>query len=581
MKGRIRGTFWPAAWLAAGLATATFAQATVELKVRSREVFVGEACELIVQVADFQSCEKPEIPPIPNAIIREAGGPSDSQFTSIINGRVTQSRTRSYQYELTPQTVGELVIPPVSVKVDGRVLKTPELKLNVRPSDADQLFAIEISAGRNRVYVGQRVPLTMTVWVKPARYGGVLLDATTMLQQMRPIELGPFPRQVRNDYRRPRPRPGAEPDDLYYCYQFATNVVPERPGPLTFDNIELGLDYPTRTGSRSLRARPVADPIEVLPVPMEGRPAEYAGAVGLFDIAVDAQPTEVRVGDPIELTIDIFGDGPVETLPPPLLGSNPALTENFRLPTEQLTGQMEQGRRRFRVTIRAKREDVNEIPSIEYPYFDPDAERFVIARSKPIPLTVRPAAEASPQEVGRARVSGPAIDPAALQALDGLHDIETSEAALLANRDSVSQWAVTALMVVPPAVFGLSWAGIAYVRRRTADPARQRRQAALPAARRRITRARSLAPRDQAREVAAALVGYLADRLNEPPGRFTATESAIFLRQRSLPPRIVEQWAAVVDRCEQAAFAGSSLPDGDSLCSQALACLRALERHKL
>ena len=54
-------------------------------------------------------------------------------------------------------------------------------------------------------------------------------------------------------------------------------------------------------GSRQVREVPVtidAVPIEVLPLPDEGKPADFTGAVGQWNLEVTAKPTEVAVGDP-------------------------------------------------------------------------------------------------------------------------------------------------------------------------------------------------------------------------------------------------------------------------------------------
>lgn len=581
MRRYAPGIRWTLGLLVLACAPALVAQPSVELKVNSREQHAGEAFTVAIEITNFQSCEPPKLPELANATVRDLGGASDFEQTSIINGRVTHSRSRTYSFEVTPTAVGELVIPAVPVTVDGQAFRTRPVTLTVRPSDAGQLCLADIVTGRSRLYVGQRVPITLTLWIKPARYGNQILDAGTMLRQIRPIEFGPFPLQISNDPRRARPRPGGDPQELFYAYEFTIQFVAERPGPLTFDNIEIGVDYPTRGGIRNLRIRPTIESVEVLPVPMEGRPADFNGAVGLFDIQVGAQPRTVRVGDPIEVTVDLLGEGPVETLPPPLLSSNAALVEGFRLPTELLTGEVFEGRRRFRFTVRAKRDDVREIPSIAYPYFDPDAERFVVARSKPIALEVLPSAEVSAPDVAVPRAPTPAPDATNLQALDGLRDVETSELALLSNPAIITPRAVAIAAFAPPAIAFAAWAGLVFVQCRSADPARLRRRAALRTARRRIDQARSYAGPALASEITAALAGYLADRFNEPPARFAGAAALEFLQGCGVRTQLLAQWSAVIQRCEEAAFAGAAPAAGDELCTQAVACLRALERERL
>jgi hypothetical protein len=555
------------------------AQGSVELKLAGRELYVGEAAELVIQVSVFQDCEPPEAPEIPGATLRINQEASESTFTSIVNGRMTASHSRTYRGELTPLVPGELTIPPIAVRVDGAVQHTQPVKVVVKPSDADQFLAVEISVGgRSRIYVGQRVPLTMTIWLKPARYGNQLLDAGDMLRQIRAIDLGPFNPQVSKVTR--RVRPGTNPAEQFYAYEFTADYAAERPGQLAFDNVVVGVAYPAARGTRNLRARPNMQSVEVLPVPMAGRPANFAGAVGLFDIKISAEPTNVRVGDPIELTIEIFGEGPVETLPPPLLADNERLAEGFRLPTESLAGETKDARRRFKVTIRAKRDDVKEIPPIEYPYFDPNAERFVVAHSAAIPLSVAASAEVAGPDVTMSQRVG-AGDSANLQALDGLRDIETSESVLLASATAITPGLVSGVIGIPVAAFLLTWGAVTYVQARTADPARRRRQTALRTAQKQIARARSLPPGEMAGVITAALAGYLADRTGEPAARFTGTAAEEYLRARAVPPETVAQWAALVGRCEELAYAGGAHAGEDALCEQTVVCLKALERRRL
>ena len=58
------------------------------------------------------------------------------------------------------------------------------------------------------------------------------------------------------------------------------------------------------------------DSIEVqsLPLPTEGRPADFNGAVGHYTMTVTAGPTNVAVGDPITVHIQISGRGALDAL---------------------------------------------------------------------------------------------------------------------------------------------------------------------------------------------------------------------------------------------------------------------------
>ncbi len=550
------------------------AEPSVELRLGARQAYQNEAFEVVIEVRDFQTVEPPAFPALPGCAVRALGAGSDSTQITIINGRRQESRSRTYAFELTPTVVGELTVPPIEVRVDGRTLRTRPARITVVPSDADELFAVEVAVDRQRLYVGQRVTALLRIAVRPARFGGQLLDAGTMLRCVQPIDFGPFPRQVQSVTQQTRSVGGQ--DVQFYVYQFAAEFVPEQPGPLRFDQVEVGLAYPTGGGAtRNLRRRPTVPALEVQPVPMEGRPANFAGAVGVFSIETHATPTEVRVGDPIELTIDVFGDGPVERLPPPLLSATPGLADQFRLSAEPLTGELVESKRRFRVTLRALRTDVRAIPALEYPYFDPDAERFIITRSRPIPLTVTAAAEAGLPDIGpRAAPSDGAIET-----LDGLRDIETREGALLAAVAPPGPRAVEAWLVGPPAVFGLAWLAASLVRSRRGDVSAVRRARAARFARRRLRAARGQAPSEQAAAVSAALAQYLTDRLGEPIGRCAGPAGGAVLSARGAGPGTIAAWESLAARCAEAAFAGGEA--GEDLVDAALDLLHRLEREPL
>jgi hypothetical protein len=551
------------------LALVAAAQAqTVELQAPRTELHVNEAGEVTVIVQQHQNAvEQVTLPDVPNATLR-LSAPYESTSMQIINNRTTVSRSVVYRVEIVPQTAGELVLAPIKLRVDGRELQTREVRFVVKPSDADQYLLLEVTAGRKRLYVGQRAKLVLTIWVKAA------YSAPVMWQQVELVHIDPFPRNAR-----PSVEPGTPPgrQGSWYAYLLTTDFVADHPGPLDLGTLEVAIAYPMATGTRNLRASARLDNTEVVPLPVEGQPPHFNGAVGLFAIDTAAKPTSVRVGDPIELTIELYGDGPVDVLPPPLLDANAELTRNFRLPTDALRGEMQNSRRRFKVTLRALRPDVSQIPALEYPYFDPTAERYVIARSAPLPLQVSASAEvvAPSNTAAGTQPGGPALQP-----LDGLSDIETRPDRVLASATSLSSNVVSALLVGPPLLFGGAWALVAWRSARIGHPARRRRQA-LAAARRRIQAARSSPAAELGNRLSAAIAEYLADRTGDPAGRFVGEAAADYLAARGVSAQALMACRQVLRECDEASFASGATCDPVRLCEAAQRCLAALEREPL
>jgi len=567
------------------------AQPRISLSVNVDEAYVNEAFLVTIQIENFNTCEPPTFPPLENCSVRQQEGIGESTQTLIINGRMTVTRTRTYTYEVIPHEPGPLTLPPIKVVVDGRTIQTERLRIPVRPSQTGELLFVEITCGRQKIYAGQRVRLGLTIWVKPPVVEGYRLGPRDILsmQLLQAINFGPFPTENVQTQALQRTAPDGS-TATYYSYSTWTDYVPDRPGRLSFDDIEVGMTYPTRlsrdifgrievTAHRRLRARPKPLDIDVLPLPTAGRPPNFTGAVGVFDITVSAEPTTVRVGDPITLTIEIRGDGAIEALPPPDLAGDSRLSGQFRVPQEELAGQVIGSRKRFTQVIRAETTDVTEIPSIEYAYFDPESERYCVAKSEPIPIHVLPAAQLDASALSEA--VGTPLRPSApdLRPLDVLRANETRESVLLTAVKPVNLSALAVVVGAPAAGFLLGWAFTEYARR--GGEVRRRRQAALRAAQARLERAVRLPPRDAAAEVAAAMLTYLSERLGQPAARFAGRDGVMFLQGRQVPSEVCRHWEHIMSGCEQASYAGVLDGDISRLIQEARQCLRALSRYNL
>src|SRR5262245_43998288 len=62
-----------------------------------------------------------------------------------------------------------------------------------------------------------------------------------------------------------------------------------------------------------------ASAVRILPIPVENRPAGFFGAVGKFELAAEAVPTQTAPGDPVTLKIRISGTGNFDRVTAPVL----------------------------------------------------------------------------------------------------------------------------------------------------------------------------------------------------------------------------------------------------------------------
>lgn len=128
--------------------------------------------------------------------------------------------------------------------------------------------------------------------------------------------------------------------------------------------------------------------IRALPVPADGRPAGFGGAVGRFSLSMKADRESVKTGEPVTLSIRITGDGNYDTVRVPVLKKSQGLSVYDAQVTKDDT------RAGAEQVIRINSLNVKEIPQIRFSYFDPYEEKYMTASAGPIPIAVTGAAAA-------------------------------------------------------------------------------------------------------------------------------------------------------------------------------------------
>lgn len=567
------------------------ARPTVDIRLPEGALYVNQPATIRVVVSNFtQDARRPVMPDIDDLDIR-AGGVSNASRTMDLGGQVTMTRERSFSYVIVPRRAGELTIPPIEVTADGQQMRTSPTTLTVYEPDrgeAGELLIVDVTTPRDQAYVGQRIPLTLRIAIRSGTVSGHRLTANNLFACIngRMTALGPFPTPERySTEQRATPDGGRA---TYYVYQTTTDYVPQQAGDLSLDNVLIVVDYPTQlrrdvfgelaiADAQRVAARPELPQVEVRPLPEDGKPAGFTGAVGTFNIDVSASPLDVRVGDPITLDITIRGDGPIETLPPPDLAAVPGLSDGFRIADAPPGGRVEGSTKHFSAVIRPTRPDVQAIPPLTYPYFDPDRGEYAVARSNPIPLEVEQSTTLSPAEIEGLAPVDPNIRPSAAPA-DALRGEETRERVLLRSHTPISLAAVAAVTLGPAALFVLVWAYVGLWLPRAADVGQRRRRTARRTALRRLSAAAKHSGATAAGEAAAALRGFVADRLNLPPGRVGGGALLDELRQRGVPQATIERCAAVLNEAEQLAYGGARAEAVEHLIHEAHACLVRLGR---
>jgi hypothetical protein len=539
--------------LLALMAVPAFADVSVIASVDRNRMGLGESLTYTIAVSGAQGGVQAQTPRVDGLAFN---GPSQNTSMSMVNGQISESF--SLVYQVTASRMGEWTIPSVTVTVGGRQFQTQPITITVEKGppedDLQQRLFGRVQIDAQQVYVGQVVPINVDIYVRQdvpfkgigdyePQADGLNYNFLHNLQSGQDVVNG----ENFSVYRVAGAISSGQAGRMMFgpCTVKARLVV-KRQGNNGWPFNDSMFDQ--LMGNIEVREVPViidAVPIDVLPLPEQGRPADFAGAVGRWRLEASAKPTEVAVGDPITLNVKITGTGNIDTVPALKLGG----LDDFKTydPTTKTTRNElgTQGERDFQQVLIAKDATVKQLPEIRLAYFDPVAQQYQTASQNPIPLVVKAGAGGGPTIVG----GGTAVRAAEKLGQDIVY-LKGDLGPAPATAPFCSTPGFWLLNCLPIA----SLAGLTVWKRRAdrlrGDVAYARRSRAAGNARKRLAGARDF---DQ---IQRALQEYLGDRLNIPDSGITASVIDEQLVPRGLDGGVVARLKACFEACDTARFAG-------------------------
>ena len=579
---------------------AAFGQATVDFKIGQRESWVGQPLSLRVEITNAESHEAPVIPEVEGASVKLLEQASESSFTQIVNGRMTRRSTVTYTIQITPEREGIIEVPPISVLADGETFESRPWRLVASRSEVGNLMFVQILAEPLESWVGEPITLTLQIWLKQYRDSelGVALEGSGMwgLIEENTSSWGIFQETLdamSRERRAPRGREVDRDGVTYFLFEIPVVRHPVKPGTLDPGSVRVIYQHPTglkverdffgrrevaMTGSRPIMVEPDQPSIRIRPLPTEGRPAGFTGAVGRFGIRSFASPTEVAVGDPITLILevtDLGGPAAVDlaNLRPPDLRLDPEL-EGFRVPDTPTTGVAEGRTKVFTETLRPERDDLQEIPGIAFASFDPELDRYVVERTDPIPIVVSPSErlDLASTVLGAGEAGGPTATRLTTTA-GILRSNRTVDQAIIGYLPVRFGWPMITTLSLPPSLFAI--ATIVRVRRRhlASNPQLIRASNARRTALARLEENDAVADR-----VHHALCGIVAARLHRIETAMTTRETVEAARSAGLADDDREELAAILGAAEAARYAPGDDRSERRLVDRAVVLVEALDR---
>ncbi len=585
--------------------------------VERSDPFVGEPFVFQIQVSGSEDPEQPDLSHVKDFAVAFRGGQQNSRRSvTIINGRVTEDVQEGYffSYELTPKREGRLVIPSVTVISNGRSTQTDPVVINARKPVETEDFKLRLSLSKDHCYVGEPVILTVTWFigkdVRDYRFTLPLLNDDTFRFADPEVD-----RQSGNKvYRIPMgdgeaigvQGRGREGGKQYATITFQKVLIPVSSGDVTiepatvacsaltgyerqrslFDDDFFGSDF-FGTSRRGVYKTVVVPSngltLRITELPVEGRPANFAGHVGAYKIETRATPTDVNVGDPITLTLSLSGPDYLEHVDLPPLGEQLKLARNFKVPKERATAEISGKSKTFTQTIRALRPDVKEVPSIELPYFDTVTGTYRVARSGPIPLTVnktRIITALDAEGADDVESPGSEIETWTKGIAFNYEDMGTIANQRLAPLSWFRSPLWICLFVGPPLCYVLLLTGVGLVRKRNADPMKARARKAFGRLARSLKEAQGAPTSAHTCDmVQDAFRHYLGDKLRMPKGALTFNDVKEALKAKGLDQGTLDRLKALFERCEAGRYAGiAGSSDASSIAEQGILLAKDLEK---
>ncbi|MBX3362833.1 MAG: BatD family protein [Phycisphaeraceae bacterium] len=476
--------------LASLLATSARAQEpSISVQVNTQSIFLDTALTVIIKIERLGEAFDPGTPEFDPTDEFLIGTPfaSRGSFTeqTISNGVIRRDvrQQASFQYQMQPTRTGTLTVPSASITIGNAQYRTNPVQILVSPRPTADFATLRIEPRTITAYVGQAIPLD--VIFESSR----MPDTGEFIGDSLPRGIIAIPGK-----RRPTPNdrtmsipllgatgtafnlPGYTGPGIAFTMPMeliAENAGTWTVGPITF---MLTLDRSRPHERLAVASNPLN--LEIRPLPDAGRPSGFSGIVGEGRIEASLSTPTARIGDPINLTIRLSGALPADRLRPPRIELQHDIAEQFRIGREGwVDGGVSGDSRTYSITVRPQSSEISEFPPIRLHWFDPSSATYKTSLSRAIPLKIEASREVTAADaVGR-------FTPGARESLGDAPlrlNANRSSSDRLTNYDTdldgfLSSQAGRALLIAPPSLWALLWAGTAIHRRESPDARRRRR----------------------------------------------------------------------------------------------------------
>ncbi|MBQ5574837.1 MAG: protein BatD, partial [Bacteroidales bacterium] len=306
-------------------------------------------------------------------------------------------------------------------------------------------------------------------------------------------------------------------------------------------------------------AKSKAKTIKVKPLPAEGKPDGFGGAVGSFSVAASTDKTDLKLDEPLTIKITVTGSGnfqlfeaPKIDLPSAFEQFEPKSTENVNANEKGLSGN-----KVFSIVAIARQSGSFTIPPVKFHYFDPATKSYKTATSKELVLNV--SGERDPNSVASTVISKTDIEDLG----SDIRFIKQSGVKFTNGNskffNSFKFWMIFAFLIV---IFGVVLIVRQQQIKNNANVIGMKNRRAGKTSRKRLKLANTYIEQNKKdefyAEVLNALWGYLSDKLAIPRAELSRDNVQEKLTEKQIDPAVVQKFIDTLDTCEYEHYAPES-----------------------
>ncbi|RAJ13917.1 BatD family protein [Arenibacter echinorum] len=331
-------------------------------------------------------------------------GPSQSISSSWVNG--VRSFSKTYTYTLAPTARGKFTIKQATIVIKGETYKSLPKEVEVtaaveRPDGektvddvADESLHLVAEISKTSPYLNEAVTVVYKLYASPS------IDVTNFRALDNP--------KYNNFWSQDIPVTKYDVQNTTFDGKSYRSVIlkrvvlyPQRTGELEIEPLSLDVSLQVPTNKRDFfGGRIFAQTnktvsagnrkINVKPLPTEGKPTDFSGAVGEFQFSVTTSKTQLNASESLQAKVAINGKGnlklfeiPSLNLPSSLEVYDPEFNESVRTTLSGMEGNVSNS-----YTVVPTFKGKYPIPSIAFSFFNPKTEKYQTLSSGEIMINV-------------------------------------------------------------------------------------------------------------------------------------------------------------------------------------------------